>query len=187
MNDDLNYASGVLSAGGTILYPTDTIWGIGCDAANDAAVNRIFEIKKRPDAKSMIILVDSERMLYDYVPEIPDVVFDLIEVSNKPLTIIYPGARGLSPALLAEDGSAGIRITDDRFCISLIKKLGRPLVSTSANLSGMPYPGTFADIGADIRDAVDYVVKWRQDNKSAARPSGIIKVHTDGSIRVIRE
>ena len=187
MTEDLDRIFGVLYAGGTILYPTDTIWGIGCDATNETAVKKIFEIKKRPDAKSMIVLVDSEKMLFQYAGNFPDVALDIIRASDKPITIIYPEVYGIANCLIAEDGSAGIRITDDKFCVSIIKKFSRPIVSTSANLSGMPWPKSFKDIDTEIVKAVDYVVKWRQDDRSASKPSGIIKVWTDGSIKIIRE
>jgi L-threonylcarbamoyladenylate synthase len=187
VSEDLIRAAEVLAGGGTILYPTDTIWGLGCDATNSAAVERIFAIKKRPDAKSMIILVDSEKMLFQYAGDFPDVALDILRISDNPLTIIFPDAHGIAPGLIAEDGSAGIRLTRDKFCTDLIRKIGRPIVSTSANISGLPWPQTFKNIDREIRDSVDYVVKWRQDERSPGKPSGIIKVWPDGKIKVIRE
>lgn len=187
MNDDILKASEVLRSGGVILYPTDTIWGIGCDATNDAAVKKIYKIKKRPDAKSMITLVNNEKMLFNYAGDFPDVAMEIINISDTPLTIIYPNPVGLALNLLADDGSAGIRVTTDGFCIELIKKVGNPVVSTSANISGMPWPKTFADIDPQILDAVDYVVKWRQNDSKPVKPSGIVKVWPNGSLKVIRE
>ena len=187
MIEDILKSSEVIMSGGIIIYPTDTIWGIGCDATNEAAVKKIYEIKKRPDAKSMITLVNNETMLFYYAGDFPDVAMEIINISDKPLTIIYPHPVGLALNLLAEDGSAGIRVTNDRFCAELIKKTGKPVVSTSANISGMSWPKTFTDIDTQIRDAVDYVVKWRQDERKPAKPSGIVKVWPDGSLKVIRE
>ena len=186
MQEDLKKSLEALRTGGLILYPTDTIWGIGCDATNDLAVQKIFQIKKREDFKSMLILLDSPGKLDRYVI-VPDIAWELIEVSTSPLTIIYPGARNLAPGLIAEDGSAGIRITTDEFCIDLIKKFGRPIVSTSANISGTPSPAIFDDIRDEIISSVDYVVNWRQDDIQKRPASSIIKLEENGLFKIIRE
>lgn len=186
MTEDINAAVDVLQKGGIILYPTDTIWGIGCDATNSMAVKRIYDIKKRPDQKSMLILLDKEEKLTKYV-DVPDIAWDLIHVSDKPLTIIYPGAVNLADNLIADDGSIGIRITGDEFCTRLIRAFGKPVVSTSANISGSKSPATFRDVDDTIKQAVDYVVKHRQSDLHTAKPSGIIKLGPDNEVKVIRE
>ena len=185
MNEEIKAAADVLKKGGIILYPTDTIWGIGCDATNPEAVQRIYDIKKRPDSKSMLVLLDSEEKLNHYV-DVPAIAFDLINVSDKPLTIIYPGAVNLAENLISEDGSVGIRVTSDVFCSKLIRFLGKPIVSTSANFSGKSWPAKFSDIDQTIIDSVDYVVKYRQDEARSAKPSGIIKLGPNGEVKVIR-
>ena len=161
--DDIRQAIEVMNKGGVLLYPTDTIWGIGCDATNEAAVRRVFEIKKRADAKALITLVDSEAKLEFYVNDIPEVAWDLIEVAERPLTIIFDHARNLAPNLLAEDGSAGIRITKEEFSKNLCMRMKRAIVSTSANISGEPSPKCFADISPEILQAVDYVCTSRRN------------------------
>lgn len=176
-----------LQDGKTILYPTDTIWGIGCDALNSAAIQKIFEIKKRPDKKSVLLLASSLEMIDFYVNTIPDVVPDIINAENRPLTIIYPGAKNLPDELIGEDGSIGIRLTRDEFCLDLITQLGKPLVSTSANFSGSPYPVSFEDIDPLLVKQVDYVIPWRQQDKSLNIPSKIIKIEPSGGLTVIRE
>lgn len=176
----------VLRNGGTILYPTDTVWGIGCDATNEKAVRRIFEIKKREDSKSMIVLVAGERDVLQYVAA-PDLsVFDFIEEQTRPTTIIYEHAIGLPSNLVAQDGSIAIRIARDEFCRHLIKRLGKPIVSTSANISGESTPQFFKQISPIIKEQVDYPVQWRQDDETPALPSQIIKWNNDGSKVVIR-
>jgi L-threonylcarbamoyladenylate synthase len=187
MNDDLVASLDILRKGGVILYPTDTIWGIGCDATNPEAISKIYRIKQRQDEKSLLILLDDVARLYEYVAEVPEMALNLIEITEKPLTIIYPGAMHLAANLIAGDGSIGIRIVRDDFCSQLIKKFGKPLVSTSANVSGMPWPPFFHDIHKNIVKSVDYVVKWRQDDKRRGKPSGIIKVGVQGEVKVIRE
>ncbi len=187
MLEDLKAASDVLRRGGTILYPTDTIWGIGCDATCEEAVQRLYEIKQRHDEKSMLVLLDSADKLNRYVAEIPDIAWNILDVTDKPLTVIYPGARNLAKNLIADDGSIGIRIIADEFCNKLIASLGRPLVSTSANISGMPWPANFQKIDRSIVKQVDYVVKWRQNEESRGKPSGIIKIGLRGEVQVIRE
>lgn len=175
-----------LKNGGTLLYPTDTIWGIGCDATNDAACQKIMQIKNRPAEKSFVILVDSVQMIEKYIPDFPDVCYDLVDLADKPLTIIYPGARSLAPTVLASDGSVGIRVTKDPLCLKLIRAMRKPLVSTSANLSGEPNPTCFADIHPSIKENVDFVVEERLEEVRTAA-SQIIKIGTDYSIQVIRK
>ena len=175
-----------LKSGGTILYPTDTIWGIGCDATNVQAIQKIFDIKKRDENKSFIILVETVKRLQDLV-DVPEVAWDIIDLSEKPVTIIYEKAEGLPKELLAEDGSIGIRLIKDDFCKRLITKMNRPLVSTSANFSGEKSPMKFSDISAEIKNAVDFVVDDPEDKISEFSGSSIIKVWKDGRIKIIRE
>ena len=184
--DDIRQAIEVMNKGGVILYPTDTIWGIGCDATNEAAVRRVFEIKKRTDAKALITLVDSEAKLEFYVNDIPEVAWDLIEVAERPLTIIFDHARNLAPNLLAEDGSAGIRITQEEFSKNLCMRMKRAIVSTSANISGEPSPKCFADISPEIIQAVDYVCTSRRNETHNPPASNIIKLGSGGEVKVIR-
>lgn len=174
-----------LKTGKTILYPTDTIWGIGCDATNESACQRILEIKQRPENKSFILLADSFQMIEKYIPEFPSVCYDLADLSDKPLTIIYPNAQGLAPSVLAKDGSVGIRLTKDPLCIALIRSIRKPIVSTSANLSGEPFPTNFANIDPYIKSHVDAIAKTRM-NEELSKPSQIIKIGLNSSIQVIR-
>jgi L-threonylcarbamoyladenylate synthase len=187
MDDDIKQALKVLSEGGCILYPTDTIWGIGCDATNPAAVEKIYHIKQRSDAKAMLILLDSENRLQQYIREIPEVAWQLIEVSDKPLTIIYSGAKNLPANLLAENGSIGIRIVHDLFCQKLIGRFKKPIVSTSANISGQKSPAYYYEIAEEIRHEVDYVVKWRQGENKPCQPSSIIEIGLGGQFKIIRK
>ncbi len=187
MLEDLQAASDVLRRGGTILYPTDTIWGIGCDATCEEAVQKIYDIKQRRDEKSMLVLLDSADKLNRYVAEVPDIAWNILVVADQPLTVIYPGAQNLAKNLIPGDGSIGIRIVADEFCKKLISGFGRPIVSTSANLSGMPWPGNFQKVDRTILKKVDYVVRWRQNEKSHGKPSGIIKIGLRGEVQVIRE
>lgn len=186
MIEDVKAALAVLQKGGIILYPTDTIWGLGCDACNEVAVKRIYAIKDRVDSKSMLVLMENAALLERYVDEVPEIAFDLIELSDKPLTVIYDGARNLAKNLIAEDGSIGIRITSEAFSSELIRRFKRPIVSTSANISGKPSPACFDEIESEIIDAVDYVVRYRQDDTQKAVPSSIIKLGRGGEIKVIR-
>lgn len=186
MTEDIKKACEVLQAGGIILYPTDTIWGIGCDATNEAAVQRIYQLKQRADNKAMLVLIDNEVKLETYVSEVPEIAWELINVADKPLTIIYPKARNLAPNLLADDGSVGIRVTHEEFSRRLCQTYRKPLVSTSANISGELSPANFDEVSETIRAGVDYIVKWRQDDYTKAQPSGIIKLGKGGLIQVIR-
>jgi len=185
--EDLQNALNVLNEGGIILYPTDTIWGIGCDANNSEAVQRIYDIKQRSDSKSMLVLVNSINMVERYIDELPEVANDLLEVTDKPLTIIYDNAKNLAKNLIAEDGSIGIRVTDELFSNHLITRFKRPIVSTSANVSGKNSPKNFQFIDQAIKDSVDYIVKYRNDDNSIAKASGIIRLKSGGQISIIRE
>ena len=185
--EDLKKACDVLQRGGVIVYPTDTIWGIGCDATNAEAVARVYALKQRTDHKAMLVLIDSPDKLTGYVSQVPDIAWNLIEVSDKPLTIIYPNAKNLAFNLLGEDGSVGIRITNEPFSHELCKLFRKPLVSTSANISGQPSPGQFSEIAEAVKNGVDYVVRYRQDETTAAKPSSIIKISDDGHIIIIRK
>jgi len=186
MNTEIEKTLQILRNGGTILYPTDTIWGIGCDPENPEAVRKIYDIKKRDDRKSMLVLIDGVCMLTSYITDVPDIAYELIDVTDKPLTIVYPGARNLAANLIAEDGSLGIRVTTDPFCKQLIKKFGRPIVSTSANQSGETSPATFREISEMIINSVDYVVDWRRDEQSERVSSSIIKIDSQGYFRILR-
>ena len=186
INDDIRKACEVMEKGGVILYPTDTIWGIGCDATNEEAVKRIFEIKHRADSKAMLILIDTAAKLNYYVKDVSDVAWDLIDLADKPMTIIYDGARNLAPNLLAEDGSVGIRVTNESFSKQLCQRFRKAIVSTSANISGNPSPANFSEISEEIKQAVDYIVENRRDEKTEAKPSSIIKLSAKGEIKIIR-
>lgn len=184
--EDMREAVNVLKKGGVILYPTDTVWGIGCDATNEQAVKRIFKIKQRDDSKAMLLLLDSQGRLRQYVKQVPDMAYDLIELATRPLTIIYPGAYAVAPQLVAEDGSIGIRITEELFSKTLCMRLGRPLVSTSANISGEKTPQNYSEITKQIRDSVDYVVRYRRGDRRKAEPSQIIKLDEKNHFVIIR-
>jgi L-threonylcarbamoyladenylate synthase len=185
-NSDIEACLRVLESGGLILYPTDTIWGIGCDATSEAAVSKIFDLKKRPDSKALIVLIADERSLLQYVASPHIEVFDYIMGVSKPTTIIYDDAIGLANNLLAEDGSVGIRICADEFCKHLIKRFRKPIVSTSANLSGFPPPKVFSDIDIAVKQGVDYVVNYRQDDLTQAEPSAVVKCSKDGCFTILR-
>jgi len=183
---DIDNCLETLEDGGIILYPTDTIWGIGCDATNAAAVEKIFAIKQRPGAKSLIALLADERDLLQYVAA-PDLqVFDYLDTVKKPTTVVYNGIIGLAENLLAEDGSAGIRIVKEAFCKHLIKRFRRPIVSTSANISGQPAPANFNAISSPIKNAVDYTVQYRQDDTNPAAASAVVR-WIEGRAVIIRE
>jgi L-threonylcarbamoyladenylate synthase len=187
MQNDLKKAVQVLKSGGVILYPTDTIWGIGCDATNEKAVERIYRIKKREDSKSMLVLMENPALLERYVNDVPEVAWDLVEISSTPLTVIYPKAKNLAANLIAEDGSIGIRFTKEEFTIKMLQQFRRPIVSTSANISGEKPPAFFDEISEEIKSQVDYVVEYRQDDTVPAQPSSIIKLGTGGRIEIIRK
>lgn len=183
---EVEKALNILRSGGVILYPTDTIWGIGCDATDEKTVQRIYQIKKREDSKSMIILVADERDVLRNVAA-PDLsVFDFIEEQTRPTTIIFEHAIGLPDNLIAEDGSIAIRIVRDEFCRHLIKRLRKPIVSTSANISGQASPKKFSEVSEEIKNAVDHVVQWRQNDLSSSQPSQIIKWNNNGNYKIIR-
>jgi len=184
---EIDHCLQVLQGGGLILYPTDTIWGTGCDATNAVAVNRIYNLKQRPEAKSMIILLADEKDLMQYVAHIDLQVFDYLKKTKKPTTVIYDGAIGLADNVINADGTVAIRIVKDPFCKHLIKRFRKPIVSTSANISGDPSPASFHDISPAIWQGVDYIVHYRQDDKTPHAPSAIIKWNKDGSVTVIRE
>jgi L-threonylcarbamoyladenylate synthase len=186
-DEDLRNCVRVLREGGVILYPTDTIWGLGCDATNQAAVEKIYRIKERHESKSLIVLVNSDTMLERYVREIPSAAAQIIEVSDSPVTIIYPACRNLAPAVTAEDGSAGIRITNDDFCSELITRFRKPIVSTSANKSGVISPSFFDEISEEIISSADYVVRYRQEDRQKRSASPVIKVEINGVIKIIRK
>lgn len=186
MEEDIKKAVEALHKGGLILYPTDTIWGIGCDATNEEAVRRIYELKHRADSKSMIVLVDNEAALERVVEDVPEVAWQLIDVAVEPLTIVFDKGRELAPSLLASDGSIGVRITSEKVSRELCRRLRHPIVSTSANISGSPSPSSFDEISKEICEGVDYVMTSRRDEKITAKPSGVIKVSDGGVIKVIR-
>lgn len=185
--EDINGALKVLRDGGVIIYPTDTIWGLGCDATNQQAVEKIYAIKKREESKSLIILVNGYQMLERYVESIPEAAAAILDVADKPLTIIYPKGKNLAPAVLSPDGSVGIRICSDDFCNELITRFRKPIVSTSANISDTPAPGNFQEINDEIIETADYVVKHRQWETKTKTPSSVIKVEDDGVILIIRK
>ena len=183
---DIEACLRVLENGGLILYPTDTIWGIGCDATNEDAVAKIFALKNRPDSKALIVLIADERSLLQYVASPHIEVFDYIQGVSKPTTIVYENAIGLAGNLLAEDGSVGIRICADEFCKHLIKRFKKPIVSTSANVSGFPPPKVFTDIDIAVKGGVDYVVHYRQKDVTPVEPSAVVKCNKDGSFTILR-
>jgi len=186
MIEEIKKTCEVLQAGGIILYPTDTVWGIGCDATNEEAVKKVYDLKRRVDNKAMLVLTDNPAKLNMYVSRIPDIAWDLIEVADKPLTIIYPKAKNLAANLLADDQSVGIRITNEPFSKTLCERFRKPIVSTSANISGQPSPSNFNEISEEIKAGVDYVVNFRQEEIIKANPSGIIKLGEGGVVQVIR-
>lgn len=184
--EDLRQALDTLRQGGIILYPTDTIWGIGCDATNEAAVRRIYELKQRADNKSMLVLIGADHELERLVPEVPEVAYDMIELAVRPITIIYSGAHGVAPNLLGEGDSLGIRLTREAFSAALCRGLGRPIVSTSANISGSPSAAYFSEVAPEIRQGVDYIVRYRQEDNTPHEPSQIIMLGPSGQVKVLR-
>ena len=186
LKDEVARALKVLQDGGIILYPTDTIWGIGCDATNTEAVKKIFALKQRDEAKSMIILLDNDNKLQSYVSNVPDIAYDLMEYAENPLTLVMPGAKNISPALIADDGSVGIRVVRHEFCQQLIQRLRKPLVSTSANISGSASPKNFGQVSAEIIDGVDHVVDLEQHDLGEKTPSTIMRLEADGRFEFLR-
>ena len=186
MDADITQCLKVLSDGGLILYPTDTVWGIGCDATNAEAVKRVYQLKQRDDSKALIVLIDSAEHLDHYVVDVPMIARELIDVAVKPLTIIYEGAYNVASNLLGDEDSLGIRIPNDEFCHRLCERFGKPIVSTSANVSGKPTAKSFAEISPEIVKGVDHVVTWRRDDKTPHQPSNIILLGRDGTFKIIR-
>jgi len=187
LKDQVNNALQILKDGGIILYPTDTIWGIGCDATNAEAVEKIIRLKGRSDDKSMIILLDTESKLPGYVKEVPEIAYNLIEYAEKPLTIVFSGAKNLAPNVIAADGSIGIRIVKHPFCELLLQRFRKPIVSTSANVSGEPSPRDFGDISSTIIQGVDLVIDFEQDKVPGNKPSTIMKLESGGKFSFIRK
>jgi L-threonylcarbamoyladenylate synthase len=183
---DINKCLEVLEKGGLILYPTDTIWGIGCDATNDAAVKKIYDLKKRSDQKSMIILVADEKEIFNYVENADESIFEYLARSVKPTTVIYQHAKNIAGNLINSDGTAAIRIVKDEFCRELITQFKRPVVSTSANISGQTFASSFNDIDPVIKNGVDHIVQHRQNDIMSCQPSSIIKLNTEGKIEILR-
>ena len=184
--NEIEKATEILNKGGLLLYPTDTVWGIGCDATNPEAVKKIYRLKKREDNKALICLVSDIRMLEKFVYEVPDAAYDIVELSDKPTTIIYDQPINVANNLIAEDNTLAIRVASDEFCQKLIRKLKRPLVSTSANISGQPTPKSFSEISKDILKGVDYVVNLHREKQNNI-PSTIIKLSNNGVVKIIRK
>lgn len=187
MQEDIKKAIDIMRKGGIIAYPTDTIWGIGCDATNESAVAKIYKLKQRLETKSMIVLLGDSCELERYVDVVPEIAYQLIEVTDKPLTIIYDNGINLAPNLINADKSIGIRVTSEAFSKELCNRFHKPIVSTSANISGKPSPQNFSEIDKEILDGVDYVVRYRQDDNTQAQPSSIIKISESGEFKIIRK
>ncbi len=185
INEEVHKAYQIVSQGGIILYPTDTVWGIGCDAANEEAVSKIYKLKKRAESKSMIVLMNGDRMMHNVFREVPEVAWQIIELSERPTTLILDNPRNVAPNLIGEDKSLGVRIVTEPFCFKLMERLKRPLVSTSANISGEPTPQSFKEISPEIINGVDYVVNLHRERISG-KPSSIIKLTSDSQVKVIR-
>jgi L-threonylcarbamoyladenylate synthase len=185
--EDIKKSLAVLRSGGVILYPTDTVWGLGCDATNQAAIEKVFRIKTRSESKSVIILVNSIEMLERYVREIPSTALDILEVSDSPLTIIYPEGKNLAPGICNEDRSVGIRICNEPFCNELISRFRKPVVSTSANISGNPSPSAYNEIEEAITGSVDYCVVYRQEDRQKRSPSPVIRIDKNGVLSILRK
>jgi len=184
--NDIEKSLKVLDEGGILLYPTDTIWGLGCDATNTKAVEKIYHIKSRAEAKSLIILIDHIDKLATYIEKVPDITSDLLESITNPVTIIYSNARKLAPNVIASDGTIAIRIVKDDFCAELIRRFGKPIVSTSANISGLEAPVIFSQVANEIKNSVDYIVAYKQDYFTRSKPSTIIRLRDDGMYTIIR-
>jgi L-threonylcarbamoyladenylate synthase len=187
MTEEINKACEVLEKGGIILYPSDTIWGIGCDATNEHAVQRIYNLKQRRDTKAMLVLIEQPAQLERYVEAVPEIAWDLIEVADKPLTLIYDRGKNLAPGLVAADGSIGIRVTKEAFSQGLCRRFRRPIVSTSANVSGEASPANYAEIADVIKDGVDYIVDYRREDCSMGHASSIIRLRAGGCVEIIRQ
>jgi len=187
LDTDIQNAIEVLKKGGVILCPTDTVWGLSCDATNELAVEKLYKIKQRSKEISLIILVDSSSKIQQYVKEVPEIAWELIEASDKPLTIIFPDAKNLALNVIANDRSIGIRVCNDEFCKHLIYKYRMPLVSTSANISGKKTPLNFNEISEELIKKVDYVVKYKQNDFYKSQPSSIIKLMTNGEFKILRK
>jgi L-threonylcarbamoyladenylate synthase len=185
-DEDIRQSLETLRNGGIILYPTDTIWGLGCDATNASAVEKIFGIKEREESKSLLVLVNGEQMLERYVAEIPEIALELNSVADTPITIIYPKGKNLANGICSDDGSVGIRICNEDFCRELITRLRKPIVSTSANFSGKPAPKHFSEIEVALKEKADYVVKYRQDDRQSHTASPVIKINLNGTFKIIR-
>ena len=185
-SSEINACIDVMKKGGIILYPTDTVWGIGCDATNSEAVKKIYELKRRVDTKAMIVLADSAAMLERHVEDVPDVAWELIEAAVKPLTIVFDRGIGLAPELLGPDGSIGVRITHEAFSAALCRRLRRPVVSTSANISGMKAARFFSEISDEIKQGVDYIADYRRDDCNGSKPSSVIKLSNSGIVQILR-
>lgn len=187
MNTDTKDTLDVLYAGGIVLYPTDTIWGLGCDATNEAAVKKIYEAKRRSEQVPLLVLVNSIAMLERYVDEVPSMAYDLIELSEKPITIIFDKGKNLAKNCLNADGSIGIRVTNEQFTNQLITRFKRPIVSTSANIHGEPSPSFYNQISEEVKSVVDYIVKYRQNDNKPQQASSIVKLKNNGEITIIRK
>jgi len=187
MQNDIKKALEVLKNGGVVLYPTDTIWGLGCDATNPEALNRIYEIKNQEDPENMVVLMENPALLERYIVEVPDVAWDLVEISTTPLTIIFPGAKNLPANLIAGDGSIGIRFTKEEFTSRLLQRFRRPLVSAPANISGENSPAFFDEISEEVKEQADYIVEYGRDDIMPAQPMGIIRLGPGGQIDIIRK
>lgn len=187
MREEINKTLEVLKNGGIILYPTDTVWGLGCDATNTEAVAKVNEIKGRTADKSLIILLDTDGKLASYVSEVPEVAYDLIEYTEKPLTVIFSSAKNLATNVINANGSIGIRIPKHNFCQQLLQRFRKPIVSTSANISGQPTPRFFDEISDEIKEAVDYIVDLEQENQTPKQPSTIVKLGSGGQFEFIRQ
>lgn len=187
MHNEINEALKVLNEGGIIIYPTDTIWGVGCDATNPDAVKKIYELKQRDDSKALVVLIQEIGQLQNYVAEVPEIAWDIVEFAEDPLTVVYPNAKNLATNLLANDGSVAIRLCSDEFCIKLLQRFKRPLVATSANISGEPSPKNFVEIDERVLNQGDYVVNWRREETKNPKPSRIISLGVDGDFKLLRK
>jgi len=186
MEEEITKAVKALEAGKTILYPTDTVWGIGCDVGNEAAIEKVLQVKEAKEGKSLIVLVADMEQLRKYVSKIPDLAWELLEYAERPITIVYPGGKNVAPSILGEDGSIAIRVVKNPFCVKLIQKAGFAITSTSANISGFPAPQSFLEIDAVVKERVDHIVNWKQNEKGAVKPSTIVKIGFNGEVKFLR-